>query len=103
VRQPRADEHARTLPAGGEQARGESNGARLAGLAWAHLLNDGAANYLPGVLPVVLVSLHEPVRLAGVLIAALTIGQAAQPVVGWVADRVGGRSLVVAGLMLRTC
>jgi FSR family fosmidomycin resistance protein-like MFS transporter len=86
--------------AAGEQAGGQSNGARLAGLAWSHLLNDGAANYLPGVLPVVLVSLHEPLRLAGVLITALTIGQAAQPVVGWIADRIGGRSLVVTGLTL---
>lgn len=71
---------------------------RLLGLAWAHLLNDGAANYLPGVLPAVLVSLHDPVRMAGVLIAALTIGQALQPLTGWLADRLGGRALVVTGL-----
>lgn len=71
---------------------------RLLGLSWAHLLNDGAANYLPGVLPAVLVSLHQPVRMAGVLIAALTIGQALQPVTGWLADRLGGRALVVLGL-----
>ena len=71
---------------------------RLLGLSWAHLLNDGAANYLPGVLPAVLVSLHEPVRMAGVLIAALTIGQALQPLTGWMADRIGGRALVVTGL-----
>ncbi|HEY5336272.1 MAG TPA: MFS transporter [Mycobacteriales bacterium] len=73
---------------------------RLASLTWAHLLNDGASNYLPGVLPAVLVSLDEPVRLAGVLIAALTIGQALQPVTGWLADRMGGRSLVTGGLLL---
>ncbi|HZD66154.1 MAG TPA: MFS transporter [Acidimicrobiales bacterium] len=76
--------------------------APLLGMTWAHLLNDGAANYLPGVLPAVLVSLHAPVRLAGVLIAALTVGQALQPVVGWVADRIGGRSLVVTGLLLNS-
>jgi len=73
---------------------------RLLGLTWSHLLNDGAANYLPGVLPAVLVSLHDPVRMAGVLIAALTIGQALQPVTGWLADRLGGRTLVVAGLTI---
>ncbi|MGH9067446.1 MAG: MFS transporter [Acidimicrobiales bacterium] len=73
---------------------------RLLGLSWAHLLNDGAGNYLPGVLPAVLASLHEPVQMAGVLVAALTIGQTLQPVVGWVADRLGGRSLAVAGLFL---
>ncbi len=75
-------------------------GRKLAGLTWAHLLNDGAANYLPGVLPVVLVAVHQPVQMAGVLIASLTIGQALQPLLGWVADRVGGRWLVVLGLLL---
>lgn len=73
---------------------------RLLGLTWSHLLNDGAANYLPGVLPAMLVSLHDPVRMAGVLIAALTIGQALQPVTGWLADRLGGRVLVVGGLAI---
>ncbi|MGH3494662.1 MAG: MFS transporter [Sciscionella sp.] len=73
---------------------------QLLGLSWSHLLNDGAANYLPGVLPAVLVSLHQPVRMAGVLIAALTIGQALQPVTGWLSDRVGGRTLIVLGLTI---
>ncbi|MDO8107712.1 MFS transporter [Isoptericola sp. b441] len=73
---------------------------RLVALSWAHLLNDGAANYLPGVLPAVLVAVDEPVQMAGVLIAALTIGQALQPLTGWVADRVGGRRMVAAGLLL---
>lgn len=72
----------------------------LLALTWAHLLNDGAGNYLPGVLPAVLTSLDAPVRLAGVLTAALTVGQALQPVTGWLADRLGGRSLVVLGLLL---
>ncbi|MGH3070097.1 MAG: MFS transporter [Streptosporangiaceae bacterium] len=90
-------------PGGPEGSRSSIRPAdrrRLLGLAWAHLLNDGAANYLPGVLPAVLVSLHDPVRIAGVLIAALAAGQMLQPVVGWFADRLGGRSLVVAGLLL---
>ncbi|MGH3098055.1 MAG: MFS transporter [Streptosporangiales bacterium] len=73
---------------------------RLLALSWAHLLNDGAANYLPGVLPAVLVSLDAPVQMAGVLVASLIIGQALQPVVGWIADRVGGRGLTVFGLLL---
>ncbi|MGH9087232.1 MAG: MFS transporter [Acidimicrobiales bacterium] len=73
---------------------------RLLGLSWAHLLNDGAGTYLPGVLPAVLVSLHDPVRIASVLIAALTIGQALQPLIGWLGDRLGGRALVVTGLTL---
>src|SRR5699024_11845707 len=73
---------------------------RLVGMSWAHLLNDGASNYLPGVLPAVLATLGEPVRMAGVLVTALTIGQALQPVTGRLADRLGGRSLVVLGLLL---
>lgn len=76
-----------------------SDARRLTGLSWAHFLNDGAANYLPGILPAVLVSLHEPVQLAGVLMAALTIGQGLQPVTGWAADRLGGRGLIIAGLL----
>jgi FSR family fosmidomycin resistance protein-like MFS transporter len=69
-------------------------------MSWAHFLNDGAANYLPGVLPAVLVALHDPVSMAGVLVAALWIGQASQPLMGVLADRIGGRSLIVAGLLL---
>ncbi len=77
-------------------------GRRLAGLTWAHLLNDGAANYLPGVLPAVLVAVRLPVQMAGLLMASLVVGQALQPVMGWVADRVGGRSMVATGLLLST-
>lgn len=73
---------------------------RLLGLSWAHLLNDGASNYLPGILPAVLATLGQPVRMAGVLVTALTIGQALQPLTGRLADRLGGRSLVVLGLFL---
>lgn len=100
MRSPGARTETGPSSAPGGHAPGGRAGARLLALAWSHLLNDGAANYLPGVLPVVLVSLHEPVRLAGVLTGALIIGQAAQPVVGWIADRLGGRSLVVAGLAI---
>ncbi len=92
-------------PTHGAATTGGAVGVRrapLATLAWSHLLNDGAANYLPGVLPAVLVSLDKPVALAGALIATLTIGQALQPVTGWIADRVGGRLLVTFGLLLST-
>lgn len=91
----------RAAGSGPDTARAEAaDDRRLLVLTWAHLLNDGAANYLPGVLPAVLVSLHEPLRMAGVLVAALTIGQALQPLIGWIADRVGGRALVTLGLLL---
>lgn len=74
--------------------------SRLTGMSWAHLLNDGASNYLPGVLPAVLATLGEPARMAGVLVTALTIGQALQPLTGRLADRLGGRSLVILGLLM---
>lgn len=76
----------------------ENSQGRLIGLSFAHFLNDGSANYLPGILPAILVSLHESVSMAGVIMAALLIGQALQPFFGWVADRLGGRSLVLIGL-----
>lgn len=72
--------------------------ARLAGLGWLHFLNDGAANYLPGVLPAVLISLHLEPGVAGTVMAALLIGQAFQALTGWFADQVGGRLFIVAGV-----
>lgn len=106
MREPTA-EGDRRLEGGGEPQSGlrgtlggDGDARRLFGLTWAHLLNDGAANYLPGVLPAVLVSVRLPITMAGVLVASLTIGQALQPVVGWFADRIGGSSLVALGLLL---
>lgn len=81
-------------------AGGASPTQRLLGMTWAHFLNDGASNYLPGILPALLVSLHDPISTAGVLVAALWIGQTTQPLIGWFADRIGGRGLVVGGLLL---
>lgn len=71
---------------------------RLTGMSWAHFLNDGAANYLPGVLPAILVSLNLSVALAGTIMAALLMGQALQPLVGLLADRLGGRVMIALGL-----
>lgn len=78
---------------------GQSPAARrLGGLSWSHFLNDGAANYLPGILPALLIDLNLSVALAGVIMTALLIGQGLQPLVGLLGDRIGGRSLVVIGL-----
>ncbi|MCY0903219.1 MAG: MFS transporter [Firmicutes bacterium] len=68
-------------------------------LTWAHFLNDGSSNYLPGVLPAILIALHEPVAAAGTLMAALLIGQALQPLTGILSDRVGGKSIFIFGLL----
>lgn len=72
---------------------------RLTGMGWSHFVNDGAANFLPGVLPAILIGLNLPVALAGTLMAALLVGQGLQPFVGLVGDRIGGRALSVIGLV----
>jgi FSR family fosmidomycin resistance protein-like MFS transporter len=71
---------------------------KLSVLSWAHFLNDGAANYLPGILPAILVSMGLSTSLAGVLMGILVLGQGLQPLSGLLADRLGGRSLTVTGL-----
>lgn len=71
----------------------------LGGLSWLHFLNDGAANFLPGVLPALLISLGQPVTMAAGIMTALLLGQGLQPAMGWLADRVGGRSLIFFGVL----
>lgn len=75
--------------------------ARLGALSWAHFVNDGCINYLPGILPLLLERLSVPLALSGSLILALQgLGSLLQPVAGWFADRRGGRAFVVGGLAL---
>jgi FSR family fosmidomycin resistance protein-like MFS transporter len=76
---------------------------RLLGMSWAHLLNDGSANYLPGILPALLVGLNEPVAMAGTFMAALILLQSLQPFSGLLADRLGGKGLILVGLALSAC
>lgn len=73
---------------------------RLMGMSWAHLLNDGAANYLPGILPALLVNLQQPVSMAGGLMFALIMVQSLQPLAGRLADHLGGRNLILGGFCL---
>ncbi len=73
--------------------------ANLGNLSWLHFLNDGAANYLPGILPALLIALHVDVRFAGVIMSALLVGQSLQVFSGWFADHVGGRGMIVMGLL----
>ncbi len=70
----------------------------LAALTWAHFLNDGYINYLPAVLPLLLVKFHIEIALVGSLIFALQgIGSLLQPVFGLKADRVGGHAGLYCG------
>ncbi|HYW77141.1 MAG TPA: MFS transporter [Gammaproteobacteria bacterium] len=71
----------------------------LFSLAWLHFLNDGAANFLPGILPLVLVAIHRPPALAGTLMFALLAGQALQPLTGLLGRPLGGRRLMWTGLI----
>ncbi|MCA9531238.1 MAG: MFS transporter [Myxococcales bacterium] len=72
---------------------------RVAVLGWAHLLNDGSANYLPGILPLVLTSLDVPRSQAGVLMGVLLLGQGLQPLTGILSDAVGGRKVALGGII----
>ncbi|MES1950342.1 major facilitator superfamily transporter [Salinisphaera sp. S4-8] len=72
---------------------------RLLGLSWSHFLNDGAATFLPGILPALLIQMQLSVSLAGTIMAALLVGQGLQPLVGLLGDRFGGRTFVVLGLL----
>ena len=75
-----------------------SRAASLACMTWTHFLNDGAAFYLPGILPAVLTALHQPLAMVGVIMAAMYLGQALQPVAGILADKTGGRLFIIGGL-----
>lgn len=71
-------------------------------LSWTHFLNDGIANYLPGILPFLLSERHVPETLAGGFMTALLLAQGLQPLSGWIADRIGGRAMVLGGVALST-
>ncbi len=71
---------------------------RLAALGWLHFLNDGAANFLPGILPAVLIAVGLNTGYAGAVMSALLVGQSLQFFGGWLADRIGGRWLILLGL-----
>jgi FSR family fosmidomycin resistance protein-like MFS transporter len=73
---------------------------RLTVLTFAHFLNDGAVNFLPGVLPAVLVRLALPDADAGLIMSALLIGQGLQPFMGWLCDRYGQAWFLIPGLSL---
>ncbi|MGH9417970.1 MAG: MFS transporter [Terriglobales bacterium] len=84
-------------PASAASASPRAGGA-VALLSWAHFLNDGAANFLPGILPVLLAAMAIPIGYAGAIMAILIAGQALQPLTGLLSDTWGGRAFLVAGL-----
>ncbi|MDA8343946.1 MAG: MFS transporter [Thermaerobacter sp.] len=72
----------------------------LAALVWGHLANDALANYLPGILPLIALQRHVPLFLLSSLMTILMFGQMLQPLSGLLADRIGGRALVLGGPLL---
>lgn len=72
----------------------------LMGLAWLHFVNDGSANFLPGVLPAVLAVIGLSPALAGTLMFALLAGQGLQPLAGMLGRPLGGRRLMWFGVMV---
>ncbi len=85
-------------PSPGEVPARPSSAIPLLGLAWLHFLNDGAANFLPGILPAILLTLHAGAASASGIMATLLIGQGLQPFAGWVSDRLGGKALAILGV-----
>ncbi len=80
---------------------GVSEASALPVLAFAHFLNDGYVNYVPGILPALIVADHIPLALAGSVVLALQgVTSLAQPLVGLWADRRGGRAFIWMGLAL---
>ncbi len=77
--------------------------SRMGWISWSHLLNDGCAFYLPAVLPRILVALHKPVEMAGVIVGALYVWQTLQPLAGVWADNVGGPWFITLGLLGTLC
>lgn len=71
-------------------------------LSFSHFLNDGSANFLPGILPLILVKMGQPISMAAVLMAALLLGQSLQPFTGLLAERANGRRIFLVGLTLST-
>ncbi|POB10377.1 MFS transporter [Sulfobacillus sp. hq2] len=72
----------------------------LAALTWTHFMNDGLANFLPGILPFLAVDRHMPLPLVGSLMTALLLAQTLQPLSGLWADHLGGRRLILGGVLL---
>lgn len=77
--------------------------SRMGWISWSHLLNDGCAFYLPAVLPRILIALHKPVEMAGVIVGALYVWQTLQPLAGVWADNVGGPWFITLGLLGTLC
>lgn len=71
----------------------------LSGLGWLHFINDGAANFLPGVLPAILVAQGRSPAMAGTLMFVLLAGQGLQPVAGLLGGALGGRRLMWLGVV----
>lgn len=85
-----------------EETKPSTSAKKLASISWIHFLNDGSANFLPGILPAILIALGEPIKMAGIIMSSLLIGQAFQPLMGLLSDKLGGKKLLFIGLASST-
>ncbi len=89
-----------------DSGRSSGSGSRsaVALAAWvavAHAANDAYAAFLPPLLPRIMGNLGLSVALAATLTMTFSVSQSLlQPVAGFVADRVGPRTFVVAGPLM---
>jgi FSR family fosmidomycin resistance protein-like MFS transporter len=65
-----------------------------------YFVNDGSANFLPGILPAVLVTTGLSPALAGTLMFVLLAGQSLQPLAGMLGRPLGGRRLMWFGVLV---
>ncbi len=75
----------------------------VAALALGHGVNDLYMGFLPALLPALVLRLHLDYAQAGLLVTYVTLwSHVAQPLIGYGADRVGRRHLVVLGPLITT-
>ena len=84
---------------------GEVNVRRgVAALALGHGVNDLYMGFVPALLPVLRSKLHLDYATAGGLVTIITVwSHVAQPLLGYGADRLGRRALVLLGPMITAC
>jgi FSR family fosmidomycin resistance protein-like MFS transporter len=78
-----------------------SNGLKTGVFTIAHLANDTYPNLYPVLLPILMVQLKFSIAQAALISTVISLtSQLLQPVMGFFADKIGGRIFIVGGLIL---
>jgi FSR family fosmidomycin resistance protein-like MFS transporter len=76
-------------------------GLAVAGLTLGHAINDLYMGFLPGLLPLLVTRLKLSYAAAGLLVTVVTTSShVIQPLLGYSADRIGRRVLVIVGPLI---